>query len=161
MKGGELIIMQKKNVVEIVEKLAQPAAEARKLDLVDVKYVKEGNRWYLRIFIDKYGGVDLNDCQELSTVLSEILDKEDVVPHSYMLEVSSPGIERPLKKPEDYERFIGERVSVRTYSALNGQKKFTGQLIGFNGSEIEIKIEQGRVVIPLEKVSKANLSPEF
>ncbi|MCD5405514.1 MAG: ribosome maturation factor RimP [Desulfotomaculum sp.] len=154
-------MVNKRNIVARVEELAQPIAIAIGLEIVDVEYVKEGSKWYLRVFIDKPGGVSLDDCQELSTALSDILDAQDLISHSYMLEVSSPGIERPLKKPEDYKRFIGKKVLIRTYTPLDGRKKFTGQLLGFDNGEIQLEVDNKRILIPLEKVSKANLSVEF
>src|SRR5690606_40192933 len=94
------------------------------LELVDVEYVKEPSGWVLRVFIDKPGGVDLEDCRQVSEALDLKLDEEDPIPGSYCLEVSSPGLERPVKKPSDYQRFAGRKAQIRTYSALHARIRF-------------------------------------
>jgi ribosome maturation factor RimP len=121
----------------------------------------------LRLFIEKEEGVTLDDCSAVSRELSDILDVEDYIPDNYTLEVSSPGICRPLKKPADYERFLGHLVKVRTFEALaddagNKRKSFVGTLQGLAGGEISIDLKEGaHASIPLAKVAKANLEFEF
>ncbi len=134
--------MAKKKVEDIVEELAQPVAEALAFELVDVEYLKEGANWYLRVYIDKPGGIMIDDCQAMSEQLSDLLDEKDPIKQSYILEVSSPG-ERPLKKDRDYERFKGEFVEVKLYQPLNGKKIYDGELLGLNGDIVEIKTEEG------------------
>ena len=134
--------MAGRKVEDIVEELAKPIADELSFELVDVEYLKEGANWYLRIFIDKPGGVTIDDCQALSERMSSILDREDPIKQSYMLEVSSPG-ERPLKRERDFERFRGEFVEVRLYQPLNGRKIYEGELLGLNGDIIEIKTNDG------------------
>lgn len=134
--------MAGRKVEDIVEELAKPIADELSFELVDVEYLKEGANWYLRIFIDKPGGVTIDDCQALSERMSVILDREDPIKQSYMLEVSSPG-ERPLKRERDFERFRGEFVEVRLYQPLNGRKIYEGELLGLNGDIIEIKTNDG------------------
>jgi ribosome maturation factor RimP len=134
--------MAGRKVEDIVEELAKPIADELSFELVDVEYLKEGANWYLRIFIDKPGGVTIDDCQALSERMSVILDREDPIKQSYMLEVSSPG-ERPLKKDRDFERFRGEYVEIRLYQPLNGKKVYEGELLGLKGNIIEIKTDDG------------------
>ncbi|MCL6635670.1 MAG: ribosome maturation factor RimP [Peptococcaceae bacterium] len=154
--------MVKRNVVNIVESLARPVVEASGKELVDVEFVKEGGRWYLRIYIDKPGGVGLDDCQEISEKIDRLLDETDPVQHSYTLEVSSPGIERPLKKPADYQRFAGRLATVTTFGPVDGRRKITGVLKGLCGEAIVLAAEDGReCLIPLEKVASARLAAEF
>jgi ribosome maturation factor RimP len=134
--------MAKKKVEEIVEELAQPIIEEMGFELVDVEFLKEGANWYLRVYIDKQGGITIDDCQVISERLSDMLDKQDPIRQSYILEVSSPG-ERPLKKDRDYERFRGEFVEVKLYQPLNGKKIYEGELLGLNGDIVEIKTAEG------------------
>ncbi len=150
--------MNKKKIIESIEDLAHPILEDGGLELVEVEYVKEGNYWYLRLFIDKPGGVTLEDCKKVNEELSEILDMEDPIPQSYILEVSSPGVERPLKKEKDFERFSGKKIKVKTYIPINNQKKFKGLLQGYRDGNVQMELENGeQVSIPLDKIAKANL----
>lgn len=112
-------------------------------ELVDVEYVKEGGTWYLRAYIDKPGGINIQDCESVSRRLSDLLDEKDFISDSYVLEVSSPGLGRPLKKEKDFARSMGEEVDVRTYRMIDGQKEFTGILSGYDGSSVTIAMEDG------------------
>lgn len=151
-----------KNVVAIVEELAAPVVEANNMELVDVSYAKEGGRWFLRLFIDKPGGVSLDDCQLISRAVEAVLDEYDPVPHSYTLEVSSPGLDRPLKKLADFERFAGKKVSLSTFGPIEGQRRFKGILKGVEDKKnIKLEVAGQDVSIPHEKVAKAKLVPEF
>ena len=134
--------MAKKKVEEIVEELALPVVEELSFELVDVEFLKEGANWYLRVYIDKQGGITIDDCQAVSERLSDMLDQKDPIRQSYILEVSSPG-ERPLKKDRDYERFRGEFVEVKLYQPLNGKKIYEGELLGLKGDIVEIKTVEG------------------
>ena len=133
--------MAKKKLEDIVEELAQPIVEALSFELVDVEFLKEGANWYLRVYIDKPGGIAIDDCQAVSEQLSDKLDAADPIKQSYMLEVSSPG-ERPLKKDRDYERFKGERVEIKLYQPLNGRKVYEGELLGLVGDRVDIKTDE-------------------
>ena len=113
---------------EKAEKLITPIIEENQFELVDMEYVKEGSNWYLRAYIDKPGGITIEDCEQVSRAFSEVLDKEDYIENSYILEVSSPGLSRPLKKVRDFERSIGKKVEVRTYQLIDRQKEFVGIL---------------------------------
>lgn len=155
------------NVCQKVEELVKPILEEGKLELVDAEYVKNGRDFVLRLFIDKEGGVTLDDCAEVSHELSAILDVEDVIESNYTLEVSSPGLDRPLKKTSDFERFSGRLIKVKTYepfldNAGNKRKTFLGILSGLVNGAIEMELKEGQsATIPLEKAAKVNLEFEF
>lgn len=157
--------MPSERVTDIVERMALPIVEREGLELVDVEYKKEGSNWFLRVFIDKEDGVDIDDCGRVSEQLSDLLDEVDPIQNSYFLEVSSPGAERPLKKSADYERAIGKRVHVSLYEPISGEKVYEGQLERFENDELEIhwklKGVAKRTVIPLEKVASARLAVEL
>lgn len=153
--------MQKGKTETIVYDMALPLAEEKHLELVDVEFVKEGAHWYLRVFLDKEGGLDIEDCQSFSREMSELLDEKDPIPQAYFLEVSSPGLERPLKKEEDFERFKGELANVTTFAPFEGQKSFTGHLVGLIDNNVVLNIEDKTVSIPRDKVAAARLAVEF
>ncbi|KKB44703.1 ribosome maturation factor RimP [Bacillus thermotolerans] len=152
-------------VTETVGQLVQPIIEKMNLELVDIEYVKEGQSWFLRVYIDKEQGVDIEECGLVSEQLSEKLDEVDPIPHNYFLEVSSPGAERPLKKVRDYERAVGKRVHVKLYEPIDGEKEFEGTLVSFEDEELTVeylvKTRKKQIVIPLEKVAKARLAVSF
>ena len=123
------------------EALLQPMVDERGFELVDVEYVKEGSNWYLRAFIDKPGGISIDDIEPISRELSEKLDQEDFISDAYILEVSSPGLGRPLKKDKDFVRSIGEEIEIHLYRAINKQKEFVGILKEFNKEENTFTVE--------------------
>lgn len=134
--------MTKKEMYEQkTEEILNPMVEKHGFELVDVEYVKEGGNWYLRAYIDKPGGITVDDCEVISRELSDKLDEKDFVEDAYILEVSSPGLGRPLKKEKDFERSLGEEVEVRTYRAVNRQKEFTGILKAYDKDSITIELE--------------------
>ena len=141
--------------------LVEPLVREKGLELVSVEYIKEGAHWYLRLYIDKDGGVDMDDCSGVSHVVSEMLDQKNLIPQAYMLEVSSPGLERPLKKDEDFIRFQGSLVTVHTISSFQGYKEFSGNLIGMINDEIVLEYEAKRVAIPRTLVKKTHLALDF
>lgn len=154
--------MSKAKVTAQVEEIAKPIVDSLQLELVEVEYVKEGANWYLRVYIDKPGGVDLDDCQAVSEQLDKLLDEKDPIPNSYILEVSSPGIERPLKRPEDYQRFAGKLVNIKTYAPIDGQKSISGKLIGLEqGDTVVIEIDGKQLRLPLNSIASARLAIEF
>ncbi|ABO50479.1 protein of unknown function DUF150 [Desulforamulus reducens MI-1] len=153
--------MAKSTVVEKVTEAVAPIVEEAKLELVDVEYVKEGGNWYLRIFIDKPGGIELDDCQGVSEKIDTLLDEIDPVPQAYFLEVSSPGIERPLKKPQDFEKFNGHLVNITTFAPINGSKNFIGKLLDYNEEGIHLEIKGKQVVLPHQQVATARLAVEI
>lgn len=125
------------------EEILLPIIEEHGFELVDVEYVKEGSTWYLRAYIDKPGGITIDDCETVSRRLSDILDEKDYIEDAYILEVSSPGLGRPLKKEKDYKRSLGEEVEIRTYRMIEKQKEFTGILKGCDEGTVTIEIENG------------------
>ncbi|WP_413783516.1 ribosome maturation factor RimP [Peribacillus muralis] len=135
------------------------------LELVEVEYVKEGKSWFLRVYIDKETGVDIEDCGNVSEKLSEKLDEVDPIPQNYFLEVSSPGAERPLKKEKDFLNAIGKNVYIKTYEPILDEKEFEGILTSYDGKEVSlevrIKTRKKTIVIPFEKVAKARLAITF
>lgn len=120
------------------EELLMPIVEKNQLELVDVEYVKEAGNWYLRAYLDKEGGITIDDCEVVSRALSDILDKEDFIEDSYILEVSSPGLDRPLKKEKDFERSIGRDVEVRLFQSVDGCKEYTGELLSYDRNTVTI-----------------------
>jgi len=152
-------------VTDIVSQLVNPILEELRLELVDIEYVKEGKDWFLRIFIDKETGVDIEECGIVSERLSEKLDELDPIEHNYFLEVSSPGAERPLKKHADFEKAIGKNVYLKTYEPIEGEKVFEGILTTFDGEnvtlEIKVKTRKKTIQIPYEKIAKARLAVTF
>lgn len=159
--------MAKIDVATRVEELAGPLLASQGLELVDLEYHREGRNMVLRLFIDKDGGITLDDCADVSRELSELLDVHDIIADHYTLEVSSPGLNRPLKKAADYERYLGRMIKVRTFELLaddegNRRKTFTGELLGLEEKEVKIRLTEGQTArIPLEKIAKANLEFEF
>ena len=139
-----------------VEKIVEELLENTALELVAVDYVKERD-WYLRVFIDKEGGIDLDDCQDLSRKLEELLDAQDLIKTSYILEVSSPGLDRELKKPRDFQREMGKDIDVSLFAPLDGKKVVTGPLSAYDGETINV----GDMAIPMDKVAKVNLHIDF
>ncbi|MDD3218316.1 MAG: ribosome maturation factor RimP [Lachnospiraceae bacterium] len=123
------------------EELLQPIVEERGFELVDVEFVKEGGNWYLRAYVDKEGGIAINDCVDVSHALSEKLDENDFIEESYILEVSSPGLGRPLKKEKDYVRSMGKNLEIRTYRAINREKEFYGILTAYDDNSVTIQME--------------------
>ena len=125
------------------EKFLLPLMQEHGVELVDVEYVKEGDTWYLRAYIDKEGGISLDDCELISRKVSDWLDKEDFIQDSYILEVSSPGLGRPLKKDKDFARSIGKDVEIRLYKALNKSKEYTGILKAYDKESGLLQMEDG------------------
>ncbi|WP_071459479.1 ribosome maturation factor RimP [Bacillus massilinigeriensis] len=152
-------------VTEVVEGLATPLLAEIGLELVDIEYVKEGKSWFLRVYIDKEGGVDIEDCGLVSERLSEKLDELDPIPHNYFLEVSSPGAERPLKKEKDYQKAIGKNVFIKTFEPIDGEKTFDGVLIAFDGETVtmerKVKTRKKAISLPYDKIASARLAVTF
>ena len=134
--------MSKKEIYEQkTEEILLPIVEKNGFELWDVEYVKEGCNWYLRAYIDKPGGINVDDCEVVSRELSDILDEKDYIDEAYILEVSSPGLGRPLKKEKDFERSLGEEVEIRTYRMIDRQKEFTGILKSYDKETVTIEME--------------------
>ncbi|MCD8157536.1 MAG: ribosome maturation factor RimP [Clostridiales bacterium] len=137
--------MKVKDIVEKTESYAAEIVKKLSLELVETEYVKEGSDRFLRVYIDKEGGVGINDCEKVSRELEAILDKEDFIEEAYTLEVSSPGLDRILKKDFEYIKYKGRQVIVRLYKAIDKTKKFQGELIGLEDRVISIKTEDSQV----------------
>lgn len=134
---------KKENYEARTEELLLPIAEANQVEIYDIEYVKEGGDWYLRAYIDKEGGVTINDCEAVSRALSDALDAEDFVEDAYILEVSSPGLGRLLKKDKHFSRSLMEEVEIKTYKPVLGGKEFSGRLAAFDDRTITILPEEG------------------
>ncbi|WP_010252244.1 ribosome maturation factor RimP [Acetivibrio cellulolyticus] len=145
--------MVKRKIEEIVAEFAEPVVANHYFELVDVEFIKEGTNWYLRIYIDKPGGITIDDCQIISEEISDILDKKDPIEQSYFLEVSSPGLDRPLKKESDFERFKGELVEVKVFKPIDGRKIFEGNLLGLIDNKIIIKINDTNMEFERDQVA--------
>ena len=125
------------------EELIVPVTERMGFELVDVEYIKEGGTWYLRAYIDKEGGITVNDCEAVAKEMNVLLDREDFIGESYIFEVSSPGLGRPLKKEKDFARSIGREVEIRTYRAIGQSKEFYGVLSAYDENTVTIEQENG------------------
>jgi ribosome maturation factor RimP len=152
-------------VVKTTEELVLPILEQKNLELVDIEYVKEGKNWFLRVYIDKDGGVDITECGEVSEQLSERLDEADPISEAYFLEVSSPGVERPLKTKRDIANSINQYIHVKLYEPINGEKTYEGELINYSDDvltvEYRVKTRKKTVEIPFDKIAKARLAVKF
>ena len=138
--------MSKREIYEAkVEALVLPIVEANHFELVDVESVKEAGTWYLRVYIDKEGGIFINDCELVSRALSEIMDQDDPIEDAYILEVSSPGLGRPIKKDKDFQRNLGDEVEIRTYKPINKQKEFVGLLDSWDKETVTLQMESGEL----------------
>lgn len=151
------------------EKLVEPLLEKEKFELVDVEYVKEGGNWYLRVYIDKEGGITVDDCELISRSLSDLLDVEDFIPDAYILEVSSPGLGRQLKKEKDFKRSIGEEVEIKLYKAMetvkNGkkikQKELRGFLTEYDKDTVTIENEEEEIKVQRTDIAIIRLALDF
>lgn len=144
------------------ERFLLPLIEEHHFELVDIEYVKEAGNWYLRAYIDKEGGITVDDCEVISRRLGEWLDEKDFIADSYILEVSSPGLLRPLKKDKDFERNIGRNVEIKLYKPLNKQKDFTGELVSYNKETVTISQEDGsKLVLNRPEIALIRLAFDF
>ena len=152
-----------KKITELTAELAAPAIAEQGCELWDVEYVKEAGTWYLRVLLDKEGGVDILDCEAISRKLSDLLDEVDPIEGSYTLEVGSAGAERALKRPGDFERFMGSPVLVKLYRPQDGSKEFAGNLTGYNAETGDVTVTGGAKELTFEKkaVALVRLRVEF
>jgi ribosome maturation factor RimP len=150
-------------IEDVVLKLGASVATGLEIELVDVEYRKEGADWVLRCLIDTEHGVGIDDCQRFSEALGKVLDAADPISGSYLLEVSSPGIERPLKKEQDFIRFVGRQIEVKLHKAFNDRKKWQGVLLGMDDAKQLVRLQADRQVleIPRAEIAKANLNADF
>jgi len=157
-------------ILAAIRTLVLPILTGLGIELVDLEFIREGRGWLLRLFIDKPGGVNLDDCAEVSREVSALLEVEDPIESAYRLEVSSPGLDRPLKKPEDFVRFAGQLVKVKTRALLDPdqrghcRKTFVGELLGLDGTLLRLRLidkRGGIATLQLDDIEKANLEPRF
>jgi len=158
------------SVKQQLESLLEPALDGMGYELVDLEYRREERGWVVRLFIDREAGVSLDDCVSVSREVGVLLEVEDPVPQAYTLEVSSPGMDRVLKRPRDFERFAGERIKLKTYEALDPdgrghlRKTFAGELLGFRDERVQLRqldSKGGEVAFGLEQIERAHLDPQF
>lgn len=145
-------------IVDIVTDIARPIVEENGCELWDVEYVSEGGQWYLRVYIDKEDGVSINDCEAVSRAIDPVLDEKDPIASSYTFEVSSAGLDRALKRPEHFSRFMGEQVEVKLYKPINGVKLFTGALSAYNDGNVTIECDGAPQTFTKQQVAVVRVS---
>jgi ribosome maturation factor RimP len=153
--------MKPDETVARINELILPVLEAQEVELVDTEFIKAGKRYTLRLFLDKPGGIKLDDCASLSRILGEIIDVHDIIDHPYTLEVSSPGLTRPLKKVEDYQRFAGRLVRITIRSGAGKKSLFRGELRGLEGESVVLQEGSQVFHLPLADIVKARLDIDF
>jgi ribosome maturation factor RimP len=147
----------KKQISDLVE----PVLDEIGFELVDVEYLSEHGRWVLRLYIDKDGGVNLDDCVRVSRELGDLIDVKDIIEHEYVLEVSSPGLNRPLVRETDFIKVIGKKIKVRMKEKIDGRMNFSGRLMDFKDQRLVVEIENRLIELPWSGIDKANLIYEF
>lgn len=154
--------MNRKKIEELTREIVLQIVEDYNFELVDVEFVKEGSQRFLRIFIDKPGGITIEDCQKVSERLSDRLDEIDPIEENYYLEVSSPGLDRPLKTENDYKKSLGKEVEISLYKPIEGKKKFIGKLKNYDEATVTIELDQGNIItINRKDLAKINLAVIF
>ena len=152
----------RKSIEATIEEIVQPIVDAKNFEIVDIEYVKEAGEYYLRVYLDNEGGISLSDCEVVSRELSEILDKKDPIKDNYFLEVSSPGLDRPLKKDKDFERYKGRDVEIKLYKPMNDSKQFEGELVGLTeDNNIKVIIDGEEVDFTRKEVALIRLAIKF
>ena len=153
--------MKRTEIVDNVEELVTPIIDENDFELVDVEYVKEGANWYLRVYADKDGGITIDDCVLISRALEVKLDEEDFIQDAYILEVSSPGLGRQLKKDKDFKRSLGEKVECKLFKAINKQKEFEGILKDFTEETITLEVDETELIINRKEIAMIRLAIDF
>ena len=148
-------------ITEQVWRLAEPLVQANGCSLWDVEYVREGGEWFLRLYIEKDGGVNINDCEAISRAVDPVLDEENPIPESYRFEVCSAGLERTLKRPSDFERFMGSPVLVKLYRPRDGQKEFAGVLSGYEDGNVTVTLPGKTLTLEKSEIALGRLRVEF
>ncbi len=144
-----------------VKELITPIIDERNITLWDIEFKKEGPSYVLRIYLDKDGGIGINDCEEVSRALSAVLDERDPIPQAYMLEVSSAGLDRIIKYDFHFEKCMGKNVDVKLFATLDGVKEFTAKLTGFDGENVTMEKDGSIIALPFNKISSLRLAVEF
>lgn len=148
-------------ITEQVWQFAEPLVKENGCSLWDVEYVREGGEWFLRLYIDKEGGVDIDDCENVSRAVDPVLDEKDPIPESYRFEVCSAGLERQLKRPSDFERFMGEPILLKTYQPKNGTKEFPGVLAGYDNGTVTVDMNGNAITFEKTEIALVRLRVEF
>ena len=148
-------------ITELVASFAEPIVKAHGCELWDVEYVREGSEYFLRLYLDKEGGVDINDCEAISRAVDPILDEKDPIPESYHFEVCSAGLERALKRKSDFERFMGSPVTVKLYRPRNGLKELPGILRGYENGRVTLETAAETITFTKSEVALVRLRVEF
>lgn len=149
--------MSSSSIAEKIEKIAEPVVASQGMELVDVEFIREPTGWVLRLFVDKEGGVNLDDCSLVSRELGTIIEVEDLIEQHYSLEVSSPGLTRRIKKLNDFDRFKGRHIKIKCYEAVDGSKKMVGKLLGIDGDNVILEKDAKELNISYKNIAKANL----
>jgi ribosome maturation factor RimP len=158
----DIYMSTKENIVKKTEELLKPIIEDNNFELVDVEYVKEGANYYLRIYIDKEGGINIVDCELVSRAIDLKLEEAELIEDQFILEVSSPGLDRPLKKEKDFKRSIGKNVEIKLYKAVNKQKNFEGELMSYTPETVSIMLENDEILeINRKEIALIRLAFEF
>jgi len=150
-----------KKITEVVWALAEPAVQAQGCRIWDVEYVREAGQWYLRLYLDKDGGVDILDCEAISRTVSDLLDEADPIEGSYVFEVGSAGAERPLKRPADFEQFMGADVLLKTYKLRDGRKEFSGVLTGYDNGAVSLTVGSETLRFEKPEIALVRLRCDF
>ena len=150
-----------KKIADTVRELSEGIVAEQGCSLWDVEYVREAGQWYLRLYIDKEGGVDILDCEAISRRVSDLLDEVDPIESSYIFEVASAGAERPLKRPRDFEQFMGAAVLLKTYKPRDGRKEFSGDLAGYDNGAVELRVGEETLRFEKEEIALVRLRCDF
>lgn len=148
-------------IAESVCQIIRPILTSEGMELIDIEYRREGKGWVLRLFIDKKGGVTLDDCTNVSHQIGDLIEVKEIIDHPYILEVSSPGLNRPLKNISDFERFKGKQVKIKARKLIDGRRNFKGTLMGYDHGIVRIAIDSEIYGIPYKEIVKANLIYDF
>jgi len=150
-----------KTLIESIRELIEPIILSEGMELIDIEHLRESRGWVLRFYIDKEGGVTLNNCSHLSEQIGDLIEVKDLIPHSFILEISSPGLNRPLKKEKDFITYIGENIKVKTLKPIDQKKNFQGKLLGYKEGKVMIGSDNQKIYIPFSLISKANIQYQF
>jgi ribosome maturation factor RimP len=153
--------VKSETLLQEVREVVEPILQSQGYELVDLEYQRESRGWVLRIYLDREGGITLDDCSGVSHEVGAVLEVKDVIPNAYVLEVSSPGLTRPLKKPEDYNRFRNQLVKIKLFQPLDGRRNFKGILLGLEVETVRVEADGQVFEIPLQSIAKANLEIDF
>ena len=153
--------MKFERLLQEVQGVIEPILQSQGFELVDLEYQRESQGWVLRIYLDREGGVSLEDCAGVSHEVGTVLEVKDLIPNPYVLEVSSPGLTRPLKKPQDFNKFRNQLVKIKLFEPLDGRKNFKGTLLGLEENKVRVEVDQQVFELPLERIAKANLEIDF